>query len=311
MPVMDLDERHGLALSGLQTLRDFVRWGASLFNEQGLHFGHGTDNALDEALYLVLHSVHLAPQVPEALLDTHLLDYEKQTLAALLVRRARERIPAAYLTHEAWFAGLSFYVDQRVLIPRSPLAELIERGFSPWAEALAVRHVLDVGTGSGCIAIACAHVFPDASVDAVDVSAEALQVAKLNVERYGLHDRVRLIQSDLFSALKGRCYDLVVSNPPYVPASDLESLPDEYRHEPTLGLVSGEQGIEFAVRILREAADHLSAEGLLVVEVGVSADVLARRLPDVPFTWVDFERGGEGVFVLSAAQLREHRDRLD
>jgi ribosomal protein L3 glutamine methyltransferase len=304
--MIDADERLSASAS-LNTVRDFIRWGASLFNQSGLHFGHGTDNAVDEAAYLAAHALYLSPVIPDHLLDARLLDHEKTRLAGLFLRRVDERVPAAYLTHEAWFAGLSFYVDERVLVPRSPIAELIERGFGPWADGLDVRRILDVGTGSGCIAIACAHAFPAAVVDAVDISAGAIEVALMNVERHGLRRRVRPITSDLFAALQGQCYDLIVSNPPYVAASVVEDLPAEYRHEPDVAFNAGEEGLDYVIRLLREAPDYLQPDGLLVVEVGTGAETLSRRFPHVPFTWVEIERGGEGVFLLSASDLFTHR----
>lgn len=293
-------------LSGLRTVRDFIRWGASRFAEAGLVFGHGTDNALDEAAALVLHALHLPPDLPEAWLGAALTRGEREAVAALLRRRIEERLPAAYLTGEAWFAGLPFQVDARVLIPRSPIAELIEHGFEPWAAGIEVRRILDLGTGSGCIGIACALAFPEAEVDLADVSAEALEVARANVARHGLEGRVRAVRSDGFAALDGT-YDLIVSNPPYVSAAQMRALPPEHRHEPALALAAGPEGLDFALRILREAPARLRDPGLLVVEVGEAADALQARLPELPLIWPEFARGGDGVFVIGAAQLRAHR----
>lgn len=293
------------ALSALHTVRDWVRWGASRFNEAGLHYGHGTDNALDEALALTLAALHLDHSIPEAYLDGRLTERERAAVLALLRRRAEDRIPAAYLTHEAWFAGLPFYVDERVLVPRSPIAELIESQFEPWLVP-PVERVLDLCTGSGCIAIACAYAFAEATVDATDVSPGALAVARENVERHGVADRVELIESDLFSRLGGRRYNLIVSNPPYVGAEELAALPKEYAHEPQLGFAAGDDGLDLVVPMLAAAADHLLPEGVLVVEVGSAQDALTRRFPEVPFLWLEFARGGEGVFLLTADQVREY-----
>ncbi len=294
----------------LQTVVDFARWGASCFNEAGLFFGHGTDNAVDEALYLVLHALHLKPGVPVELLRGRLTDSEKHAVVALLRRRIDERLPAPYLTHEAWFAELPFYVDERVLVPRSPIAELIERQFSPWVEADQVAAVLDLCTGSGCIAIACAMAFPWATVDAADISTDALAVAQINVERHDASEQVELIESNLFDGLAGRRYDLIVSNPPYVDAEDLAAMADEFRCEPTLGLAAGDDGLEIVLRMLAQAADFLTENGVLIVEVGNSEAALVERFSEVPFVWLEFERGGQGVFMLSAATLIEYQMRF-
>jgi ribosomal protein L3 glutamine methyltransferase len=288
---------------GLISIQDFVRWGASRFNAAGLFFGHGTDNALDEALNLVLHALHLPPDLPPAYRDCRLTARERVTVTDLIERRISERKPAAYLTQRAWFAGLEFYVNEDVLVPRSPLAELIEAGFDPWIDADGVSGVLDLCTGSGCIGIATAVYLPHVEVDLVDISAAALRVAETNVENHGLTDRVRVAESDLFSALAGRRYDIIVSNPPYVGAEELLSLPEEYRNEPALGLAGGESGLDLVLRILRDAPNFLAEGGILLVEVGNTAAELMRRFPEAPFLWLEFERGGEGVFLLNRDQL--------
>ena len=293
------------------TLRDWVRWGASRFNEAGLSFGHGTDNALDEALSLVLHAVHLDHHLPPAYLDCRVDRAEAERIVALFDRRVDERIPAAYLTGKAWFAGHEFEVNRQVLIPRSPIAELIAEGFAPWLDSDQTTSVLDLCCGSGCIGIACAFAFPNALVDLADISDAALEVALRNVERHALEDRVRTVCSDVFGSLAGERYDLIVSNPPYVSSAEMAGLPREYRHEPELALEAGEDGMAVVSRILEEAADHLRPGGVLVVEVGASADLLLERYPAVPFLWLDFEQGGDGVFLLTAEQLADYQDVFD
>ena len=295
-------------MQNLRTVNDLIRWGASRFGDAGLHFGHGTDNAVDEAAHLTLHALHLPMNLPPSLYHAALTDDEVQRVVALLERRITERKPAAYLTGDAWFCGLPFHVDERVLIPRSPIAELIGDRFEPWLDPDGVDRILDLCTGSGCIAVACAHAFPEGLVDASDVSDDALAVAHRNVDRHRVADRVTLKRSDLFAAHAGDVYDLIVANPPYVDAAEMDALPDEFRHEPTLGLTAGGDGLDVVLRILHDAPDHLTEHGVLVCEVGASAPALDDLLPELPLSWVEFERGGDGVFVIDAAGLRAHRD---
>ncbi len=291
----------------LTTIRDLIRWGASRFSAAGLSFGHGTDNAFDEARVLLSHVLHLPVTFPDVYLAARLTDGEREAVSTLFQSRIDSRKPAAYLTHEAWFAGLPFYVDERVLVPRSPLAEWIERGFSPWLEADAVERVLDLGTGSACIAIACAAHFDNAEVDAVDISPGALEVARRNIERHELEDWVHLYESDLFESLPTELYQLIISNPPYVSADEMQTLAEEYRHEPEIGLHADQEGLAIIAQILARAADYLTDDGILVVEVGNSEELLVECFPDVPFVWLEFERGGQGVFLLEAAQVREYQ----
>ncbi|MDT8387993.1 MAG: 50S ribosomal protein L3 N(5)-glutamine methyltransferase [Thiogranum sp.] len=289
----------------LQTLRDLVRWGASRFREAGLTFGHGTDNAFDESLVLIAHVLHLPTGFPEHYLDARVTAEERAQVLDIIATRIETRKPAAYLTHEAWFAGMPFYVDETVLVPRSPLAEWIERGFEPWLQPERVEQVLDLCTGSGCIAVACAVNFENAHVDAVDISDAAVAVAQRNVEQHGLQDWVTVVKSDLFEALPAQRYQLIISNPPYVSEEEMAQLPAEYRHEPEIGLAAGSSGLDVVVRILAQAGDYLAPDGILVVEVGNSEEMLAECFPDVPFLWLEFERGGQGVFLLEAQQLEQ------
>ncbi len=297
-------------LNELSSIRDWVRWGASRFSEAGLCFGHGTDNAFDESLALVLHALHLDHSLPRDFLGTRLTHKEKERVLEYLLQRLEEHMPAAYITHEAHFSGLSFYVNESVLVPRSPIAELIEAGFEPWMQTGDELHILDLCTGSGCIAIACAHYLPHALVDASDISPSALEVARVNIERHQLQEQVTLYRSDLFDDLPGRRYDLIVSNPPYVNAEEMQTLPDEFQHEPALGLEAGEDGMDIVARILCEGHRFLKPGGIMIIEVGDSMGYLMARYPQIPFLWLDFERGGHGVFLLTAEQLQQYQEVL-
>lgn len=296
------------ALTELSSILDFIRWGASQFRAAELSFSHGMSSALDEAAYLVLHTLHLPVDTPELYFASQLTQQEKTKVVDILERRIIERKPAAYLTQEAWFAGLPFYVDERVLVPRSPIAELVEKQFYPWIDEHQVEQVLDLCTGSGCIGIACAYAFPQAEIDLSDISADALAVAALNIERHKVQAHVKAIQSDLFKQLGKKRYDLIVSNPPYVDASEIAEMSTEFQHEPILGLTAGQDGLEIAHRILATAREHLSDHGILIVEVGNSQFALAEAYPTVDFQWLEFERGGDGIFLLTATQLDEYAD---
>lgn len=298
------------ALKELHTLRDFIRWSLSLMHEKSLHFGHGQVTAWDEAVQLVLGAVHLPWDTDSAILDARLLEHEKRSVLAFVDKRVNQRIPLPYITKEAWFAGLPFNVDERVLIPRSPIAQLIQTHFEPFLRPGPVERVLDLCTGSGCIGIACAYAFEGAAVDLADISADALAVAQSNIERHGLTDQVAVIQSDLFSGMTGSLYDLIVANPPYVDAPDLATMPAEYHHEPELALASGADGLDITRRILREANDYLADDGLLLVEVGNSEVHLMAAYPQIPFIWVDLPEGGNGVFAITAADLKQYRDEI-
>lgn len=295
-------------ISEVKSLRDMIHFGAAEFEKASLYYGHGTDNALDEAANLAFFALKVEPDYSDEKLDINLSNDEIATVNKLYQQRINTRKPAAYLTNKAWFAGLPFYVNENVLVPRSPFAELIEEHFQPWVVPEKVNRILDLCTGSGCIAIACTYAFPDAEVDAADISKEALDVAEKNRVKHQLENRLNVIESDLFSNLQGRCYDLIVSNPPYVDAEDMANLPDEYRHEPELGLAAGDNGLDLVIPMLRDAKHHLNPGGVIIVEVGNSEEALAGLFPEVPFMWLSFEYGGDGVFMLDANEVKKHHD---
>jgi len=289
-----------------RTVADFIGWTERRFAGTGLYFGHGTDNPLDEAAWLVGSALKLTPHELEEHLEDEPTPPQQDTIRALVDSRIRTRQPLAYLLKEAWFAGLKFYVDERVIVPRSLTAEFIAERFQPWIDPARVRRILDLCTGSGCMAIACAYAFPEARVDAADISEAALAVARINMENHGLNERVHLLRSDLFSAMKDERYDLIVTNPPYVAQVEMATLPPEYRHEPTLALTSGTQGLDAITRILREAPTHLNPGGILVAEVGNNAERLQEKFPAVPFTWLTTSAGDESVFLLTAELLQQY-----
>ncbi len=294
----------------LQTIIDLIRYGTSRFNAAGLTFGHSYDNALDEATQLTLHALHLPHDLSPVYGNARVTEAEKEDVLALFLRRIEERMPAAYLTGEAWFAGLSFKTDSRALVPRSPIAELIEVGFQPWLGAREVRRALDLCTGSGCIAIAMAHHNPDWHVDGADISDDALALAHENEARL-LTNNVRFVKSNLFAGLPGERYDLIVSNPPYVTNAETDALPQEYSHEPELGLRAGDDGLDLVLKILRDAPLHLSEDGLLICEVGEAERALSQLLPDLPLAWVEFKVGQMGVFVAECDDLIEHHSKIE
>ncbi|PJG85733.1 50S ribosomal protein L3 N(5)-glutamine methyltransferase [Conservatibacter flavescens] len=293
----------------LHTIKDYLRWTYSNFNHADIFYGHGQDNAWSEAMQLVLTALRLPLDTPSDLFDARLTQTEKERLIDLVIKRIEDRTPVPYLTQSAWFCGLEFYVDERVLIPRSPIGELIQSGFAGLIKSEPKR-ILDMCTGSGCIAIACADRFPEAEVDAVDLSVDALNVAEMNIERYGLTHRVIPLQSDLFQQLPQDQYDLIVTNPPYVDAEDIDDMPDEFRHEPLMALEAGEDGLILVKRILAQAADYLSDDGVLICEVGNSMVHLIEQYPDVPFNWLQFEHGGDGVFAIDKATLLQYKTRF-
>jgi len=299
-----MNQHFSLATQDLHTVRDYLRFAVSRFHQAELFFGHGSSDAYDEAVYLILHTLHLPLDRLEPFLDARLTTSERAEVLNIVERRVQEHIPAAYLTHEAFLGEFSFYVDERVIVPRSFIAELLRSQLSPWvAEPEAIGHVLDMCTGSGCLAILAAHEFPYAQVDAVDLSSDALAVAAYNVADYELQDRVKLIQSDLFSKLGNQKYDLIISNPPYVDADSVAALPQEYLHEPEMALESGDDGLDATRIILQNAAQHLSDNGILIVEIGHNRDLLEAEYPRLPFTWLDVTAGDQFVFMLHRNDL--------
>lgn len=293
-----------------RSLRDHVLWAERRFDAAGLYFGHGTDNARDEAAWLAMSVLDIPHEALEAQASRALTPAEAEKFRALAEQRIATRKPLAYLLHEAWFAGLKFYVDERVIVPRSLIGDFLHDRFVPWIKPEGVTRILDLCTGSGGIAIAAALAFPGAKVDAADISRDALAVARINVEQHRLSGRVELIESDLLSNLEGRRYDLILSNPPYVDARDMAALPEEYRHEPELALASGESGLDDIIPILAAATDHLNPGGALIAEVGNSCTALAQRFPAVPFVWLTNASGDESVFLLGEEELRRHAARF-
>ncbi len=290
----------------LHTVADYCRYGATLFNQAELFYGHGSESAFNDAYILVMYALSLPNDIDDSIMTCRLVESEKQNILALFNRRIEEQIPVAYITNIAYFAQLPFYVDERVLIPRSPIGELIENQFFPYIAANKTpKRILDLCTGSGCIAIACASYFSESEVDAIDLSVDALNVAQINIENHGLSEQVIPIQSDVFSGVEGQSYDLIISNPPYVDQQDIASLPQEYLHEPEMGLGCGDDGLDIVRVILAQSAQHLNDGGLLFCEVGNSEVHVKALYKEVPFTWLNFERGGHGVFMLTKAQLVE------
>lgn len=293
-----------------RSISDYIYYVESILLNEDLFYGHGTSNARDEAAYLVLTITKDLPVLSSAIYDKAVSAEEKRQIDELVKRRVNEKVPAAYLLQEAWFAGMPFYVNENVLVPRSPFAELITDLFEPWVDSAETKTILDLCTGSGCIGIAAAVAFPKANVDISDLSEKALLVANENVKRHALMERVSVIQSDLYENLAKKQYDLIISNPPYVSTEEVDGLPAEYKNEPRLGLEGGESGLDLVHSILAFAADHLTDQGVIFIEVGSSAETLEACYPEVPFLWQDFEYGGDGVFMLTKVQLLEHRERF-
>jgi ribosomal protein L3 glutamine methyltransferase len=291
----------------LVTIRDFIRYAISRFRAAGIHYGHGTDNSWDEAIALILHTLSLPHDIHPLILDAHLLAQERNKLLELIECRVTKRTPVPYLTQEAWFASMPFYVDQRVLIPRSSIGELIENQFQPWIAVERVQRILDLCTGSACIAIACANHFPDTLIDASDISQTALAVAKINTLRHAVTHQVTLYEADVFTGLPNHRYDIIISNPPYVSLEEMASLPLEYSHEPALALAAGTEGLDIVIDILQHAHCYLQPHGILIIEVGNAEAALTKRFPQIPFTWLAFERSEGGVLLLTAEQLNTYQ----
>ncbi|BBU27314.1 50S ribosomal protein L3 glutamine methyltransferase [Burkholderia sp. THE68] len=286
------------------TVRDLLRFGVSRFTEAGLSFGHGSTNAYDEAAYLILHTLHLPLDTLEPFLDARLLDNEIDAVMKVIERRAKERIPAAYITQEAWMHGRRFYVDERVIVPRSFIGELLQDGLQPYvADPDQVTRVLELCTGSGCLAILAAQAFENADVDAVDISADALAVARRNVDEYGLNERVRLHEGDLYAPLSAERYEVIITNPPYVNAHAMQALPEEYRHEPELALAGGADGMDVVRRIVRDARNWLTEDGVLVVEIGNERPNVEAALGGLDLVWLSTSAGDDNVFLIQAADL--------
>ncbi|HEY0563734.1 MAG TPA: 50S ribosomal protein L3 N(5)-glutamine methyltransferase [Methylophilus sp.] len=292
----------------LSTIRDWLRYAVSQFEQSDIFYGHGTDNSYDEAVWLIMSALHLPHDTLNNFLEAHLTAGERSYLLDLITQRITQHTPTAYLVKEAWLQGFKFYVDERVIVPRSFIAELLADGLQPWIEYPELIHsAADICTGSGCLGVLLANAFPDAEIDVIDISPDAIAVANINIANYGLEEQVHAIQSDMFSALSGKTYDLIISNPPYVDAPSMATLPAEYRNEPQLALGSGLAGLDHTHTLLREAADYLNDDGILVVEIGHNRDALLAAYPELPFTWLDTSSGDQFVFLLTKAQLSEYQ----
>lgn len=297
-------------LEALKTIRDFIRWGSSEFSRRNLTFGHGFTSAIDEAKYLTLHTLALPYDWPESYFDCALTAEERERVTEILELRARLRQPAAYITHESWFCGLKFYVDERVLVPRSPIAELISNQFEPWIDSAKVSRILDLCTGSGCIAIACQYAFADAEVCASDISLDALEVARINCRNHDLKDQLTLYESDLLEHIPPQLFDVIVCNPPYVDAEDMAALTDEFRFEPTIGLAAGNNGLALVERILFRVGKFLSEQGVLFIELGNSQHAMMEKYSFLPMTWLEFEFGGSGVCCIHAEDIKQQYENI-
>jgi len=299
------------SLNALTTIRDFIRWGSSEFNRRELTFGHGFATAFDEAKFLILHMLALPLDWPEDYLDCVLTDTERKQVLEILQQRINSRQPVAYITRESWFCGLKFYVDERVLVPRSPIAELIANHFEPWIDSARVHRILDLCTGSACIAIACQYLFEEAEVFGSDISRDALEVARINCREHELSDQLTLYESDLFDRIPAQKFDVIVSNPPYVNAEDMASLSEEFQFEPGIGLTAGKDGLTLVDRILAGAAEYLNEQGVLFIEVGNSQQVMMQKYEMLPMTWIDFEFGGTGVCCIQQKDLEQQQSRIE